>query len=154
MGAGRAVLASRTRILTLRDASTKPGSGQSFKAATRKAVRHGFRLTAAMLTIVGLAGCASISEQTARVIFAAPAKFDDKNCQEIENLITGNRARQKDLEQLMARADQAPSGGFVNAIAYRPDYVQVRGDLERLAKAREDKQCAIDSKFSSGRSVF
>ena len=117
-------------------------------------MRRGLALTAAVTMAAGVVGCASVSEQTARVIFAAPAKFDDKNCQEIDNLITGNRSRQKELEQLMARADQASSGGFVNAIVYRPDYIQVRGDLERLAKAREDKQCAVDSKYSSGRAVF
>ena len=131
-----------------------PESGEGFGATIRKAAGRGLGSAVVITVALGLAGCASISEQTARVVFAAPGKFDDKNCQEIENLIVGNRARQKDLEQLMARADQAPSGGFVNAIAYRPDYVQVRGDLERLAKAREDKQCAIDSKFTSGRTVF
>jgi hypothetical protein len=139
----------------LRNSSATSGSGETFGGTIREAAaRRALGLAAAMLMAAGLAGCASISEQTARVIFAAPAKFDDKNCLEIENLITANRSRQKDLEQLMARADQAPSGGFVNAIAYQPDYVQVRGDLERLAKAREDKQCVVDSKFSSGRAVF
>jgi hypothetical protein len=123
-----------------------PGGAKAFGRAV------GLAMVVAMAA--GLAGCASMSEQTARAVFAAPAKFDDKTCPEIDTLITSNRSRQKDLEQLMARADQAPSGGFVNAIAYRPDYVQVRGDLERLAKAREDKQCAVDSKFSSGRAVF
>jgi hypothetical protein len=101
-----------------------------------------------------LAGCSSISEQTARVIYSAPGKFDDKTCPEIDNMIIGNRARQKDLEQLMARAGQAPSGGFVNTIAYRPEYIQVRGDIELLIQAKENKQCAVASKFSSGRAVF
>jgi hypothetical protein len=141
--------------LTLRHLLASRRNDASFRTTIRKAAAHRWLgLAAAMTMVAGLAGCASISEQTARTIFAAPAKFDNKNCEEIEGLIANNRSRQKDLEQLMARADQAPSGGFVNAIAYRPDYVQVRGDLERLAKAREDKQCAVDSKFSSGRAVF
>jgi hypothetical protein len=108
----------------------------------------------ALAATTGLASCGSISEDTARAVFAAPGKFDGKTCQELDNLILSNRARQKELEQLMARSSQAPSGGFVNTIAYRPDYVQVRGDLQLLAKAREDRQCAVDSKFSSGRAVF
>ena len=54
----------------------------------------------------------------------------------------------------MSRASQGAGGDFVNAIAYRGEYAQGRGDLAELAKAKSDKQCAVDSKFSSGRAVF
>jgi hypothetical protein len=109
---------------------------------------------AAIAMTMALANCGSISEETARMIFAAPGKFDGKTCQDLENLIISNRSRQKELEQLMAKASEAPSGGFVNVIAYRTDYVQGRGDLKLLIKASEGKQCVVDSKFSSGRAVF
>jgi hypothetical protein len=54
----------------------------------------------------------------------------------------------------MGRASQGAGGDFVNTIAYRGEYAQGRGDLAELAKAKSDKQCAVDSKFSSGRAVF
>ena len=44
----------------------------------------------------------------------------------------------------MARASQGAGGEFVNAIAYRAEYAQGRGDLSELAKARADKQCAVE----------
>ena len=43
---------------------------------------------------------------------------------------------------------------FVNTIAYRGEYAQTRGQLAELASAKADKQCATESKFSSGRAVF
>ena len=54
----------------------------------------------------------------------------------------------------MARASQGAGGEFVNTIAYRGEYAQTRGELVELAKAKADKQCATESKFSSGRAVF
>ena len=54
----------------------------------------------------------------------------------------------------MARASQGAGGEFVNTIAYRGEYAQGRGELIELAKAKADKQCAAESKFSSGRAVF
>ena len=75
-------------------------------------------------------------------------------CEDIERQIIGIRARQTELEQVMGRASQGAGGDFVNAIAYRGEYAQGRGDLAELAKAKSDKQCAVDSKFSSGRAVF
>ena len=68
--------------------------------------------------------------------------------------MTALRFRQVELEQLMARSSQGAGGEFVNTIAYRGEYAQGRGDLIELAKTKADKQCASESKFSSGRAVF
>ena len=54
----------------------------------------------------------------------------------------------------MPYASQGAGGDFVNTIAYRGEYAQARGELAELAKAKAEKQCAVDSKFSSGRAVF
>jgi hypothetical protein len=141
--------------LTLRKASGTSGRRRNIAPAPRRPVaRRWLGAAAAVVMTSALASCGSISEDTARMIFAAPGKFDDKTCQELESLISSNRSRQKDLEQLMAKSSQAPSGGFVNIIAYRTDYVQGRGDLQLLIKASEGKQCVVDSKYSSGRAVF
>ena len=59
-----------------------------------------------------------------------------------------------ELEQLMTRAAQGAGGAFVNAIAYRSDYLQAQGELEQLAKSSADKHCASQSKWSSERAVF
>src|SRR5437764_492413 len=108
----------------------------------------------AALAATGLAGCGSVSDRTLAGAFTSPGKYDIYTCEDIERQILGIRARQVELEQVMGRASQEASGAFVNTIAYRGEYAQARGDLAELAKANSDKQCAVDSKFSSGRAVF
>ncbi len=105
--------------------------------------------------MAGLAGCGSISDRTAAAAFSSPGKYNVYTCEDVERTIAALRVRQVELEQLMARASQGGAGGeFVNTIAYRGEYAQGRGDLVELAKARADKQCVADSKYSSGRAVF
>ena len=106
------------------------------------------------LLAAGLAGCGSVSERTSAGLFTSPGKYDIYTCEDIDRQIISIRARQTELEQVMGRASQGAGGDFVNTIAYRGEYAQARGDLAELAKAKSDKQCAVDSKFSSGRAVF
>ena len=75
-------------------------------------------------------------------------------CADVESGIAGLLVRQRELEQLMARASQGAGGEFINTIAYRGEYAQARGELVELAKAKADKQCASENQFSSGRAVF
>ena len=112
------------------------------------------RAAVAAMLMVGLAGCGSISDRTAAAAFTSPGKYNVYTCDDVERAMLVLRARQVELEQLMARASQGVGGEFVNTIAYRGEYAQGRGDLIELAKAKADKQCAVDSKFSSGRAVF
>ena len=109
---------------------------------------------AAAVLAGGLGGCGSISDRTAAAAFTSPGKYNVYTCQDMDTAMLVLRARQVELEQLMARASQGAGGEFVNTIAYRGEYAQRRGDLIELAKAKADKQCAADSKFSSGRAVF
>jgi len=118
----------------------------------------GVRCLGGVVSVVLLAatlmGCAGISEQTAIAAFVAPGKFDLYTCQDLEDRAKAVRLRQTELEQLMARSAQGPGGEFVNAIAYRNEYLQARGDLQEIAKANTDKQCATKSKWSSQRALF
>ena len=106
------------------------------------------------LLAAGLAGCASVGERTEAGAFTSPGKYDIYTCEDIDRAANSIRTRQTELEQVMGRASQGAGGDFVNTIAYRGEYAQGRGELAELAKAKSDKQCAVDSKFSSGRAVF
>ena len=118
------------------------------------AVRRLIGAAALALLAAGLAGCAGMSEQTAASALVSPGKFDFYNCQDIARTVQDRRRRQTELEQLMARSAQSPGGEFVNAIAYRTEYLQARGELELLAKTAADKQCATQSQWSSARALF
>ena len=117
-------------------------------------VRLGGCVAGVMLLAACLSGCGSISEQTAATAFMAPGRFNIFTCQDIEERAVTLRTRQVELEQLMARASQGAGGSLVNALAYRSEYAQTRGEVLELAKAKADKQCVADSKYSSGRAVF
>jgi hypothetical protein len=112
--------------------------------------------TVAIVAILAtiLSGCGSISQQSLGDAFSSPGKYNLYTCEDIERTANAVRIRQTELEQAMARSSQGAGGEFVNIIAYRGEYTQGRGDLAELAKAKSDKQCAVDSKFSSGRAVF
>ncbi len=110
---------------------------------------------AALLAGVGLAGCGIDQRADALpTAFTSPGKYNIYTCQDIENTTVGT-AHAADRTGAIDGPGIARRGGeFVNAIAYRTEYVQARGDLLELTKAKADKQCAADSKFSSGRAVF
>jgi hypothetical protein len=112
------------------------------------------RCAAAVLLAASLAGCGTISENTAASAFIAPGKFQLYTCDDVQERTRFLRQRQVELEQLMARASQSSGGDFINSIAYRSEYLQTRGELTELKQVVSDKQCAVDSKFSSGRAVF
>jgi hypothetical protein len=125
------------------------GSGWTDRGPRERAL-----LAAAALALLAaaLSGCAGMSDQTATLV--APGKFDFYNCQDIERYAETTRKRQTELEQLMARSAQGPGGAFVNAIAYRTEYLQARGELDLLAKTAAEKQCATQSQWSSARALF
>ena len=109
---------------------------------------------AGFLLTLALAGCGTISDETAGRAAVSPGKYTIYPCPNIDALMQATRKRRTELEQLMARSSQSPVGEFVNAIAYRTEYVQTGGDLEELARASSEKKCAADSKYSSARTVY
>jgi hypothetical protein len=117
-------------------------------------VRHLRSCAMAAVLATGISGCGSVNEGTGAGAFTSPGKFYLYTCEDIERYIVVFRARILELEQLMSRASQGAGGEFVNMIAYRGEYAQYRGEMAEITKAKADKQCAVDSKFSSGRAVF
>ena len=109
---------------------------------------------AGALLALGMAGCGTLSDETAGRTMSAPGRYNMYPCPNLEIRIKEVRERRIELEQLMARSSQSVGGDFVNAVAYRSEYVQTGGDLQELARASSDKKCAVDSQFSSRRTVY
>jgi hypothetical protein len=114
----------------------------------------GLALGLALALALGLAGCGSLSDDAAGRAMVAPGRFAEFPCPNIDERIQAVRTRRIELEQLMARSSQSPGGEFVNALAYRGEYVQAGGELQELAKASAEKKCATESRWSSGRQVY
>jgi hypothetical protein len=111
------------------------------------------RAAPALLAAI-LAGCGTISEQTATTAFTAPGKYSMYTCGDLDGRIANLHKHKLELEQLMARASQGAGGEFINAVAYRSEYLQTRGELTQLHAAVSDKRCSTESQWSSGRALF
>ncbi len=80
---------------------------------------------------VGLAGCANMSD-TFTSAFADPAKYDSYDCKQLQATRKSLATRAAELQGLIAKADTGVAGPVVAELAYRNDYVAVRGQA-RLA---------------------
>ena len=50
--------------------------------------------------------------------------------------------RQRELKELIDKAEQAAGGQIVSVLAYRSDYVAVNEELQVIDSAVRDKNCA------------
>ena len=129
------------------------GPDRSSRPAARRLVGAAALPAAALLAVLAaaLAGCAAVDNGDALV---SPNKYTFYTCEELGRRAELVRKRQIELEQVMDRAAQGVGGELVNAIAYRTEYAQTRGELRLLAKKSEEKQCRAQSPLSSGRAVL
>jgi hypothetical protein len=104
------------------------------------------RLTVFVASIAALAallaGCAMTDDQAGRFL-VAPDKYVLYNCDEIARETQAAAARERELQQLIAKADVDAGGRLVSAVAYRPDYLSVRGEINELHAAAIAKDCDV-----------
>jgi len=99
---------------------------------------------AAWLALVGLgmplSGCAEMSD-TVATAFADPAKYDLYDCKLLEAERKSLAVRAAELEGLMAKADTGVAGPVVAELAYRNDYIAVRGQSRFADEAWQRNKC-------------
>jgi hypothetical protein len=89
-----------------------------------------------------LAGCA-MSDDTMSGMIVAPGKYTLYSCDALAEAHKKAAAEERELRQLMARADADSAGRLVSAVAYQTDYLTVRGELNELHQASIDKKCGL-----------
>jgi hypothetical protein len=96
--------------------------------------------TALLVPCIGLGGCADMSDSLTTA-FADPAKYDLYECKqlEVERKNLANRAAE--LQGLMTKADSGVAGPVVAELAYRNDYVAVRGQARFAEEAWQRNKC-------------
>jgi hypothetical protein len=97
---------------------------------------------AAALLAAGLAlsGCAGMSETVAPA-FADPAKYELYDCKQLEAERKAIAARTADLQKLMDKAETGTGGAVVSELAYRNDYISVRGQAQLAEDAWRRNKC-------------
>ncbi|MET4329544.1 hypothetical protein ABIB80_005386 [Bradyrhizobium sp. i1.15.2] len=87
-----------------------------------------------------LSGCAGISETVAPA-FADPARYELYDCKLLEAERKGLANRTADLQRLMDKAQTGAGGAVVSELAYRNDYVAVRGRAQMADDAWRRNKC-------------
>src|SRR3954466_11696914 len=96
---------------------------------------------AALLSFgVALNGCAEMSDSMSTA-FADPAKYELYDCKQLETERKNLAIRAAELQGLMAKADSGVAGPVVAELAYRNDYVSVRGQARFAEQAWERSKC-------------
>jgi hypothetical protein len=97
-------------------------------------------LLVALTAAVPLAGCETTGDPLAAVT-TAPGQYDYYDCPAIKVAAAGLTGRQRELEALMARANQGPAGGLISATTYQPEYITLRGKMSELRRVAAENHC-------------
>jgi len=98
--------------------------------------------TALVLCVLGLAlsGCGDMSEGMSTA-FADPAQFDLYDCKQLEATRKNLATRAAELQGLIAKAQTGFAGPVVGELAYRNDYIAVRGQEHFAEEAWRSNKC-------------
>jgi hypothetical protein len=88
----------------------------------------------------GLAGCANMGDNMSTA-FADPAKYELYECKQLEPERKALAARLVDLQGLMAKAETGVGGTVVAELAYRNEYIAVRGQSRFAEEAWQRNKC-------------
>ena len=96
-----------------------------------------------VLAVIGLilSGCAYVSDNTAEVLFSNPAQFDLMDCKQIDASRKWLAAQSAEIQGLMAKAETGAAGSVVVEVAYRNDYLKIRGQAMRAEEAWQREKC-------------
>lgn len=100
------------------------------------------RATAAALFAlgIGLSGCAEMGDSMSTA-FADPAKYEFYDCKQLEAERKGLASRTAEVQGLMAKADTGVAGPVVAELAYRNDYIALRGQSRFAEEAWRRNKC-------------
>jgi hypothetical protein len=103
----------------------------------------GFASALALLALgLALSGCASLSEnESVTAAFADPAKYELWDCKQLEPERKTLAKRAADLQALMDKAQTGTAGPLVAEMAYRNDYLSVRGQAHFAEEAWRKNNC-------------
>ena len=100
----------------------------------RRSFSHSLAALALFALGAGLSGCAQMGE-TISPAFADPAKYDLYDCKQLEVERKTIAARAAELQGLMSKAETGVAGSVVAEVAYRNDYIAVRGQSKLAEEA-------------------
>jgi recombinational DNA repair protein (RecF pathway) len=107
--------------------------------------RRAISLTGIALLTAACAACSSIGDPAGFSIVTQDA-FDFKTCPEIIGVRNSMTAREKELTELVAKAESAPGGIIVSYAAYRTELTSVRAQKQAAERAARMHDCDAPTK--------
>jgi hypothetical protein len=95
---------------------------------------------ALFVAATGLGGCAGMSDGMSTA-FADPAKYELYECKQLATERKTLAGRTAELRGLMAKAETGAAGTVVAELAYRNEYIAVRGQAKFAEEAWERNRC-------------
>jgi len=87
-----------------------------------------------------LGGCAEMSDSMTSA-FADPSKYNLYECKQLETERKNLANRAAELQGLMAKADTGVAGPVIAELAYRNEYISVRGQARFAEEAWQRDKC-------------
>jgi len=108
----------------------------------------GIRCATMLVLAVGtLAGCSTTDGLDSMLV--DPSRYEGYNCKELAGQLQSLDKREKDLRNLIDRADESTSGVVIGALAYRTDYQTVIADKKVLKGTMAEKKCQLTPSLTS-----
>jgi hypothetical protein len=136
MGLGDDIGETRPRPAVFRGVAGHARMGWPFAAPHRAFL---------IATLITLAGCSNGSGS----LLIDPGRYDAYHCNDLAARQKVLAAREKELRELMARADQGDGGAVIGSLAYRTDYESVLSEERLLQRNEADKKCNFTPQFQS-----
>src|SRR5215510_8044981 len=73
--------------------------------------------------------------------FADEGKYRFHSCEQLATVSKQKHERQRDLKELIDKAEQAAGGQIVSVLAYRSEYVAVNEEVQVIDSTVRDKNC-------------
>jgi hypothetical protein len=106
----------------------------------RHFILRGLAALALVALGAGLSGCAGMSD-TISPAFADPAKYDLYDCKQLETARKDLATKTAELQGLMTKAETGVAGSVVAEMAYRNDYIALRGQSKLAEEAWQRNRC-------------
>jgi hypothetical protein len=108
----------------------------------------GVRYAATLLLAANaLAGCSTTDGLDSMLV--DPSRYEGYNCKDLGGQLQSLDKREKDLNNLINRADESTAGVVIGAFAYRTDLQTVVADKKVLRRTMAEKKCQLAPALTS-----
>ena len=99
-----------------------------------------------------LSGCAASDDASGRFL-VQPDRFQLYSCRQLAEAAQSFVERLQQLEEVMTKAGSDATGRAVSNMAYRPEYLQLRGQMNEIRRTYTEKKCKFDVDAVAGARV-